>query len=190
MADKGGIDRSHASSKPQKAVFSALHFFIILFCAWLVLGGGLQSTAGWIGQTADWTDPVRAHILLVCAFVYFLRHGITLFYLLVRRVEWGEVFGLAVFFALFEIGLLMMTGKLVLVFAAVQLFDNIVSQPLNFSNSIKAHPLEIFIVISVAGTWAGIAGMVVAVPMYSILRIIAKEMDINIKFIRTLSKNA
>lgn len=77
-----------------------------------------------------------------------------------------------------------------LVFVVVQLIDNLISQPIIFSNSINAHPLEIFIVISVAGTLAGIAGMIVAVPIYSILRIIAKEFNVNIKFIKTLSKNA
>lgn len=86
---------------------------------------------------------------------------------------------------------LMITSvKLLSVFAIVQVIDNVVSQPIIFSNSINAHPLEIFIVISVAGTLAGIAGMVVAVPLYSILRIVAKEFDINVKFIQTLSRNA
>lgn len=81
-------------------------------------------------------------------------------------------------------------GLLLSVFVIVQLIDNIITQPIIFSNSINAHPLEIFIVISVAGTVAGIPGMVVAVPLYSILRIVAKEFNVNIKFIQTLSKNA
>jgi predicted PurR-regulated permease PerM len=54
----------------------------------------------------------------------------------------------------------------------VQLLDNIVFQPLIFSNSVGAHPLEIFLVISIAGTLLGIGGMIVAVPVYSIGRII------------------
>lgn len=88
------------------------------------------------------------------------------------------------------IDLITTSAKILGVFLAVQLIDNTVSQPLIFSNSINAHPLEIFIVISIAGTIGGIAGMVVAVPLYSVLRIIAKESDVNVKFIRTLSKNA
>lgn len=110
MSNNGGIDRTHESSRPQKTVFWGLHLIIVLICTWLVLGGGLQSMAGWFGQTVEWTDPVRARILLVFAFIYFLRHGITLFYLLVRRVEWSEVIGLAIFFALFEISLLIVGG--------------------------------------------------------------------------------
>lgn len=57
-------------------------------------------------------------------------------------------------------------------FAAVQLLDNVVFQPLIFSNSVGAHPLEIFLVISIAGTLLGVAGMIFAVPAYSILRIV------------------
>jgi len=110
MSEKTGLDRTHASSRPQKVVFWVLHFVIILLCAWLVLGGGLESMAGWIGWAVDWADPVRALILFFCAIIYFIRHGITLFYLLARRVDWGEVFGLTVFFALFEIGLLLVGG--------------------------------------------------------------------------------
>ncbi|MCW8925399.1 MAG: DUF1295 domain-containing protein [Xanthomonadales bacterium] len=110
MSDNGGIDRTHSGSRLQKAVFWGLHFVIILLCTWLVLGGGLESMASWFGWAVDWTDPVRVRILLFCAIIYFVRHGITLFYLLARRVEWGEVFGLAVFFALFEIGLLLVGG--------------------------------------------------------------------------------
>ena len=61
---------------------------------------------------------------------------------------------------------------LVGLFLAVQLLDNLVLQPLIFSNSIGAHPLEIFLVISVAGTLLGVGGMIFAVPAYSIVRIV------------------
>ncbi len=57
-------------------------------------------------------------------------------------------------------------------FASVQLLDNIVFQPIIFSNSVGAHPLEIFLVISIAGTLLGIGGMIIAVPLYSIGRIV------------------
>lgn len=107
MADKGGVDRTHASSRLQKTTFWGLHFVIILICAWLVLGGGTDSSAG---RSMRLTDLTRAHILLACATIYFVRHGLTLFYLLARRIEWGEVFGLTVFFALFEIGLVLVGG--------------------------------------------------------------------------------
>jgi steroid 5-alpha reductase family enzyme len=106
MADKGGIDRTHASSRLQKTTFWGLHFVIILLCTWLVLGGGDPSA----GSAVRFTDLTRAHILLACAAIYFVRHGLTLFYLLARRIDWGEVFGLTVFFALFELGLILVGG--------------------------------------------------------------------------------
>ncbi len=106
-------------------------------------------------------------------------------------ISFGLVLGLGQELAMDpNLNLLTTAGSLLAVFVVVQLIDNIISQPLIFSNSINAHPLEIFIVISVAGTLAGIAGMVVAVPLYSVLRIIAKEFNVNVKFIRTLSRNA
>lgn len=60
------------------------------------------------------------------------------------------------------------------VFAVVHLIDNFVFQPLIFSTSVKAHPLEIFFVILVAGYLAGVAGMIVGVPVYTVLRVVAK----------------
>lgn len=60
-------------------------------------------------------------------------------------------------------------------FLAVQLLDNTVFQPLIFSNSVGVHPIEIFLVISIAGTVFGIGGMVFAVPVYSIIRIVTAE---------------
>jgi len=107
MEAQGGVNRTHASSGWQKTVFWGFHFAIILFCVWLVLGGGIDFLAGLFGRTSGLTDPTRAGVLLACAVIYFLRHGLTLFYLLVRRIDWGEVLGLTVFFALFELGLLL-----------------------------------------------------------------------------------
>ena len=61
-------------------------------------------------------------------------------------------------------------------FVVAQLLDNFVLQPLIFSKSVKAHfTLEIFMVILAAGSLGGIVGMIIAVPTYSFIRIIAKE---------------
>jgi predicted PurR-regulated permease PerM len=62
--------------------------------------------------------------------------------------------------------LLKITGT----FAVANLIDNIVLQPLIHSNSVKAHPIEIFLVIIMGGTLAGIAGMFFAIPVYTMLR--------------------
>lgn len=56
---------------------------------------------------------------------------------------------------------------------AAQLIDNFIYQPLIYSTSIKAHPLEIFIVLLMAGHIGGTVGMLVAIPAYTVLRVIA-----------------
>lgn len=71
-----------------------------------------------------------------------------------------------------EINLLENLYLLSALFLTAQLLDNILFQPIIFSNSVGAHPLEIFLVISIAGTLLGIGGMIIAVPVYSIGRII------------------
>lgn len=85
--------------------------------------------------------------------------------------------------------LLPAAGAIVGVFALTQLVDNFVLQPIIFSRSIKAHPLEIFLVISFAAAWAGISGMIVAVPVYSVVRLIAAEFFPQVKVVRALIKN-
>lgn len=85
--------------------------------------------------------------------------------------------------------LIPLTGKIALVFLCVQLIDALFFQPLVISKTVKAHPLEIFIVILTAGTIAGITGMVVAIPVYTIIRIIAKEFFNNFKIIQQLTHN-
>lgn len=75
------------------------------------------------------------------------------------------------------------------VFAGANLIDNIVLQPLIYSNSVKAHPVEIFLVILIAGSMAGIPGMILAIPSYTVLRIIAKEFLSQLKVVQKLTRN-
>ncbi len=70
-----------------------------------------------------------------------------------------------------------MIAKILSVFAIVQAVDNVLLQPLIFSKSVKAHPLEIFIVIFAAATIAGIPGMISAIPIYTILRVSTVEVS-------------
>jgi predicted PurR-regulated permease PerM len=81
-----------------------------------------------------------------------------------------------------------MAAKASIVFIVVQLLDNLVFQPMIFSKSVKAHPLEIFLVIMIAGTVVGIFGMVLAVPVYTFLRIVAKEFFEGYKIVQGLTK--
>ncbi len=57
------------------------------------------------------------------------------------------------------------------VFALAQLTDNLVLQPIIFSKTVKAHPLEIFLIIFVGAALAGGLGMIAAIPVYTILRV-------------------
>lgn len=50
-----------------------------------------------------------------------------------------------------------------------------VLQPMIYSKSVRTHPLEIFIVFMVAGMIAGVFGMIIAIPTYSVIRIFAKQ---------------
>ncbi|QGY45338.1 AI-2E family transporter [Maribellus comscasis] len=79
-------------------------------------------------------------------------------------------------------------GFMTIVFASVQVIDNVLFQPLIYSSSVKAHPLEIFLVIMAAGSLAGILGMILAIPVYTILRVIAKEFFDNLKLVRKLTE--
>ena len=65
--------------------------------------------------------------------------------------------------------------KVVAVFGAAQLIDNFVLQPFIYGKSVKAHPLEIFIVIMAAAQLGGVLSMIFAVPVYTLLRIVFKE---------------
>ena len=80
-------------------------------------------------------------------------------------------------------------GFMLLVFVVVQVIDNILFQPLIYSSSVKAHPIEIFLVIMIAGSLAGILGMILAIPAYTIVRVIAKEFLENLKIVRKLTEN-
>lgn len=84
-----------------------------------------------------------------------------------------------------ELGGLM--GKAGLVFLAGQLVDNFFTQPVIFAGSVKAHPLEIFLLISIAGSLAGITGMMLAIPAYSLIRVVAKEFLSGFKVIQALT---
>ena len=61
-------------------------------------------------------------------------------------------------------------------------------QPSLYSNRVRAHPLEIFIVILIAGTLGGIVGMLLAIPSYTVLRVFAKEFFSQYRLVRQLTE--
>ncbi len=104
--------------------------------------------------------------------------GVTLS--LIIKYVCATSFGLAV-------GLLPFILILAAIFTFTQLIDNYVYQPVIYSNSVKVHPLEIFIVFLIAGQIGGMAGMLAAIPAYTVIRVIAKQFLSNVKAVRELT---
>lgn len=84
--------------------------------------------------------------------------------------------------------ILPMIWKVMLVFAFMQMLDNFVLQPFIFSTSVKAHPLEIFIIILIGAQIYGIVGMVLAIPTYTVVRVIAQTFLIRFKLVQRMTK--
>jgi len=87
----------------------------------------------------------------------------------------------------FSGSLLMFLIVTLLVCLTTQLVDNFLFQPIIYSNSVKAHPLEIFIVILMGAHIGGIFAMLVAVPTYTMLRVMVAECVPDTKLGRVLS---
>ncbi|MBK7790437.1 MAG: AI-2E family transporter [Saprospiraceae bacterium] len=75
------------------------------------------------------------------------------------------------------------------VFIIMQIIDNFVLQPIIFSKSVKAHPLEIFLVVLIGAKLGGILGMVLAIPLYTVFRVIGKVFLSEFKVIQNLTRN-
>ena len=70
-----------------------------------------------------------------------------------------------------------------------QLIDNFLSQPYIFSSSVKSHPLEIFLVILSGGILFGIGGMILAIPLYTVIKVFLKVFFSNNALVKKLTKN-
>ncbi len=104
----------------------------------------------------------------------------------------GMVFGVSVGIILnidlpFYTDLLPLCLLLLAVMLITQLIDNIIFQPLIYGNSVYAHPLEIFLVILLAGSLAGIPGMILAIPSYTVIRVILREFFNKYRLVRKIT---
>lgn len=100
----------------------------------------------------------------------------------------GTVMGIISFYSAgIEPQLAPLTMKLIAVFVVTHLIDVFVFQPYIYSNSVKAHPLEIFLVILIAGNVGGIVGMLIAIPSYTVLRVFAREFFYRFKVVQKLT---
>ncbi len=79
--------------------------------------------------------------------------------------------------------------KVLCVFPVVQMIDGFILQPYIFSNRVMAHPLEIFIVIWIGADIWGVPGMVLAIPAYTVLRVIARTFFNEFRFVQAITEN-
>lgn len=103
----------------------------------------------------------------------------------------GTVLGLIIKFTSttpigLDVNFWIFTAILIAVFCFTQLVDNFVYQPLIYSTSIKSKPLEIFIVLLIVGHIGGPLGMIIAIPCYTVVRVIAFRFFGEVKAIKRL----
>jgi len=79
-------------------------------------------------------------------------------------------------------------SKVVITFVIMQVLDNFILQPNIFSKSVKAHPLEIFLVVLIGAQLGGVGGMVLAIPVYTVLRVIGKVFLSEFKVVQSITK--
>jgi predicted PurR-regulated permease PerM len=79
--------------------------------------------------------------------------------------------------------------KVAAAFAIAQVIDNTFLSTIIFSKSVQAHPLEIFLVTLVAAKIGGVLGMVLGIPVYTVLRVIAQIFFSEFKVVQRLTEN-
>lgn len=79
--------------------------------------------------------------------------------------------------------------KVALVFWGCQIVDNVLLQPLVYGKSVKAHPLEIFIIVLVGAKIGGILGMFLAIPVYTVIRVIAMTFFSEFKLVQKITNS-
>ena len=85
-------------------------------------------------------------------------------------------------------GEIMYTACVVLsTIVVVKVVDDFVIQPTLYSERIQAHPLEVFLVILIAGFIGGVWGMLLAIPLYTIIRVFAREFFSEYSIVRKLT---
>ncbi|MAZ73633.1 MAG: AI-2E family transporter [Flavobacteriaceae bacterium] len=124
-------------------------------------------------------------IAIICAFLNIVPYlGPVIGWVLLLLVVVSNNLG-----ADFSSELLPQLGYVSFGYAIAQIFDNIISQPVIFGKSVRSHPLEIFIIILIGGYLFGIPGMILAVPVYTSIKVIAKEFLSEYKIVQRLTKN-
>jgi len=100
----------------------------------------------------------------------------------------GILMGLAFHIDEGIMNLMPLASYMFIVYMVVHAIDNFIFQPFIFGTSVNAHPLEIFLVIMMAGSIGGVTGMILAIPAYTILRVFAKEFFNNFRVVKKLTE--
>jgi predicted PurR-regulated permease PerM len=88
----------------------------------------------------------------------------------------------------FQTEILPKTIYIIIGFLLVQVIDNNISQPIISSKSVNSHPLEIFLITLISGITFGIGGMIIAIPVYTMIKVILKEFFPDNKTISALTE--
>ena len=104
-----GVNRGHedGSTVLPKIVMIALHGVSIGIATWVLVGGGVTVFR------SDWTVhyPIRARLMLVGLWLVWVKHAVSLKWIIKRKVQWDEAVPLALFSLPCEVGMaLLSTG--------------------------------------------------------------------------------
>lgn len=91
----------------------------------------------------------------------------------------GPILGyvLSVIVSIIETGNFSLVAACILAILIVQLLDNLVFQPMLFSRSADMHPVAILFIILVGAETAGILGMLIAVPLATVIKIAITQIN-------------
>ncbi|HKK45383.1 MAG TPA: AI-2E family transporter [Balneolaceae bacterium] len=91
----------------------------------------------------------------------------------------GPIIGyiLSIIVSIIEVGNFSLVIPCMLAILMVQMLDNLVLQPLIFSRSADMHPVAILFIIMIGAETAGILGMLIAIPIATIIKITINQVS-------------
>ena len=91
----------------------------------------------------------------------------------------GPILGyfLSIIVSIIETGNFSLVAACILAIFVVQMLDNIIFQPMLFSRSADMHPVAILFIILVGAETAGIIGMLIAIPIATVIKITVTQVS-------------
>jgi protein-S-isoprenylcysteine O-methyltransferase Ste14 len=93
----------YGKSLGPKLLLTLLHAFSLCIVFWLLFRGGLVALSLWAGRSFLPGAFATRALIFSCALVYFLRVLLECFYLIQRKMRWGEAIGIGFFVFLVHI---------------------------------------------------------------------------------------